>query len=426
MDEPVVEVSGLGKSYAKYDNRVFLLLDRLRNTQRRGRPHWALRDVSFSVSRGEVFGVIGRNGSGKSTLLQILAGVLQPTEGVAHVRGRVLALLELGANLDPEATGRQNTLMHLALHGLPRDTWEAKVAEVEAFADIGPAFDEQVKTYSSGMFIRLAFSASIVADPDVLLLDEAMAVGDVFFQQKCYEKLEAMRQAGCAIIIVSHSLHEIQEHCQRALVLAEGRLVSLAPPSEAIAHYLDTPSPSPVEKKAVDDHTHVTRGVRLLSFSLTTLDDRPVQLIEQGAKVRLTAQFAIDEPVEVAIPSFEIEDAWARRMHGHHALHDTGTPPMDLAPGTNLRVVSDLELALPPGQYTIRFGFSAITQRTLQRRRLIDPAHLWDEARVLFRSRRVLPFSVQLPLAREPYREAFAGLANLQVNTTYQQELQDA
>ena len=199
---------------------------------------WALRDVSFEVGRGETVGILGRNGSGKSTLLQIICSVMQATQGQAHVNGRISALLELGAGFNPEFTGRDNVILNGAIMGFSRKEMLGKLPEIEAFADIGEFFDQPVKTYSSGMFVRVAFAAAIHVDPDILVVDEALAVGDARFQRKCLLQIEKIRTSGAAVIFVSHSLETITSLCSRAIILENGVILADGAPKIVAEQYL--------------------------------------------------------------------------------------------------------------------------------------------------------------------------------------------
>jgi len=217
-----IRVRGLSKCYHIYDKPQVRLKQSLwRGRKRFYREFWALRDVSFEVARGETVGIIGRNGSGKSTLLQLLCGTLAPTSGEIEIHGRVAALLELGAGFNPEFTGRENVYMNATLFGLTSSEIDARYDEIAAFADIGDFIDQPVKTYSSGMFVRLAFAVIAHVDADVLVIDEALAVGDVFFTQKCMRFLRRFRENG-ALLFVSHDIGAVTNLCQRALWLQNG------------------------------------------------------------------------------------------------------------------------------------------------------------------------------------------------------------
>lgn len=235
---PAISVQGLTKRYQLYDRPI----DRLLQMAFRGRrtfyrDFWALHGLSFEVEPGRTVGVIGRNGSGKSTLLQILAGTLAPTEGHARVNGRVSALLELGAGFNPEFTGRENVLLSGAIMGIPRAEMERRFDAISHFAEIGDFIDQPVKTYSSGMYVRLAFATAIHVDPDVLLVDEALAVGDAVFQYRCIRRIKEMQAQGVTILFVSHDLSAVKALCDHAILLDGGRLVGQGDPYAIINQY---------------------------------------------------------------------------------------------------------------------------------------------------------------------------------------------
>ncbi len=235
-----LQVQNLGKCYHIYRRpRDRLLQFVCRGYRRFYREFWALRDFSLNVKKGATIGVIGRNGSGKSTLLQLICGTLTATTGVIDVAGRVAALLELGAGFNPEFTGRENIYMNAAILGLSRRAIDDRFDALVHFADIGDFLDQPVKTYSSGMYIRLAFSVAVHTDPDILVVDEALAVGDIRFQAKCFRKFDEFRDAGRTILFVSHSTEQIVRHCSEAVLLEEGRILLHGDPKTVSNHYLD-------------------------------------------------------------------------------------------------------------------------------------------------------------------------------------------
>ncbi len=236
-DSPIIEVKDLTKTYRLYDRSS----DRVREAfhpfrKKYHRPFNALRDISFSIERGEAVGIIGRNGSGKSTLLQVLCNVLQPTTGTVRVNGRISALLELGAGFNPEFTGRENVYLSTAIMGLSHEEITEKFEKITQFADIGEFIDQPVKLYSSGMYVRLAFATAISVDPELLIVDEALAVGDIFFQQKCLAHMREM-MANCTILFVTHDMHSVTNLCRRVLLLDGGRLIFDGPPLEGVTNY---------------------------------------------------------------------------------------------------------------------------------------------------------------------------------------------
>ncbi len=236
---PVIVVRNVSKKFRLFASPKERFLEALHPFRKQyHREFWALRDISFEVQRGEVVGILGRNGSGKSTLLQVICAVMQATNGEVLVDGRVSALLELGAGFNPEFTGRDNVILNGQIMGYPRSEMLRRLPEIEAFADIGGFFDQPVKTYSSGMFVRVAFAAAIHVDPDILVVDEALAVGDVKFQRKCLLQIEKIRANGAAILFVSHSLETVTSLCSRAIILENGELIVDGDPKLVAEKYL--------------------------------------------------------------------------------------------------------------------------------------------------------------------------------------------
>lgn len=237
-DVSVIEVRGLGKSYNMFDRPSDRLKQLLMGGRRSyGRQFHALKNVSFSVRAGETLGVVGQNGSGKSTLLHLLVGTHTPSSGSLVVRGRVAALLELGSGFDPEFTGRDNVHMNGQVIGLSKAEVNERFEDIACFADLGEFMDHPVKTYSSGMFVRLAFAIAIHTDPDILIIDESLAVGDEAFQRKCIARIEAFQQKGGTLVFVSHSASTVLELCDRALLLDHGELLFDGTPKLAIGYY---------------------------------------------------------------------------------------------------------------------------------------------------------------------------------------------
>ena len=223
MSEIAISINHLSKVYKLYDKPVDRLKESLGLTkQKKYREHYALRDVSFQVKRGETVGIIGTNGSGKSTILKIITGVLNPTQGEVQVNGRISALLELGAGFNMEYSGLENVYLNGTMIGFTREEIDKKLDDILAFADIGDFIHQPVKTYSSGMFVRLAFAVAINIEPEILIVDEALSVGDVFFQAKCYKKFEDFKKMGKTILFVSHDLGSISKYCDRVVLRDDG------------------------------------------------------------------------------------------------------------------------------------------------------------------------------------------------------------
>ncbi len=203
------------------------------------REFWALKDVSFEVNKGETVGIIGRNGSGKSTLLQLICGTLHPTSGRIQTHGRIAALLELGSGFNPEFTGRENVYMNAAVLGLSKEETDARFDDIVAFADIGDFIEQPVKTYSSGMYVRLAFAIQSQIEPDILIVDEALSVGDAKFQAKCFDRLSQLKENGTSILLVTHSSEQIVSHCTKAILFDRGIQVETGEPRHIVNRYMD-------------------------------------------------------------------------------------------------------------------------------------------------------------------------------------------
>lgn len=243
-----IRVQGLSKCYGIYANprdrlKQFILprLQRLigQAPKQYFREFWALKDVSFEIKKGETVGIIGRNGSGKSTLLQMICGTLSPTSGSVQTNGRIAALLELGSGFNPDFTGRENVYMNAAVLGRSKEEVDERFDDIAAFADIGQFIEQPVKTYSSGMGIRLAFSISASIDPEILIIDEALAVGDIRFQAKCFNRLNKLKESGTTILLVSHSTDQIVKHCDRGVLIECGQVVGIGLPKHITNKYMD-------------------------------------------------------------------------------------------------------------------------------------------------------------------------------------------
>lgn len=256
--EIVISVENLDKDYRLYDNKM----DRLKEALTPGKKSYhqvyhALHDVSFQIGRGETVGIIGTNGSGKSTILKIITGVLTPTSGNVRINGRISALLELGAGFNMEYTGIQNIYLNGTMIGFTEEEIESRMKDILEFADIGDFVYQPVKTYSSGMFVRLAFAVAINIDPEILIVDEALSVGDVFFQAKCYRKFEEFKKQGKTILFVSHDLGSISKYCDRVVLLNKGKKVAEGKPKQIVDMYkkiLTGFSADLNEKKAEDEN----------------------------------------------------------------------------------------------------------------------------------------------------------------------------
>lgn len=235
----MIVVQNVSKKYQLYGKPSDRLLEILSPRRLpRHRDFWAVRNISFRVDRGEVFGLVGPNGSGKSTILQIVSGILRPTSGRVSAEGRIAALLELGAGFNPEFSGRENVYLNSEILGIPRAETQRLFPAIESFAEIGDFLDRPVKEYSSGMYVRLAFAAAIHVDPEILLVDEALAVGDAIFANRCLQKLEELRRRGVTILFVSHDLGLVKRLCTRAMLMHRGEMLAEGAPADVVNRYV--------------------------------------------------------------------------------------------------------------------------------------------------------------------------------------------
>lgn len=292
------------------------------------REFWALNDVSFEVKKGESFAIIGRNGSGKSTLLQMICGTLNPTGGSVQTNGRIAALLELGSGFNHDFTGRENIYLNGSVLGLTPEEIEARLEDILAFADIGDFIDQPVKTYSSGMFVRLAFAVQVNVDPEIFIVDEALSVGDFFFQQKCFARLRKMREDGLTLLFVSHDMGTVRDLCPNSIYLVKGKAAFVGDSQEAIRAYLsegtisapaDTPPPAAPEEPAIAPETlledamkvalwrrdsdHLNDDHRLLAVVVQDEKGDPVTAVRMGGKLTFQIFFRTkpDEKCHVAL-----------------------------------------------------------------------------------------------------------------------------
>lgn len=303
--ETAIDVSHVSKCYNIYEkprDRLLQMLHRGRKTLYR--EFWALNDVSFTVAPGETVGIVGRNGSGKSTLLQIIAGTLTPTGGNVTTNGRVAALLELGSGFNTEFSGRENVYLNGSLLGLTKEEIDSRFDNIAAFADIGRFIDQPVKTYSSGMIVRLAFAVQAQIDPAILIVDEALAVGDAKFQAKCFDRLRQLKDNGTSILLVTHSSEQVVMHCSRAILLDAGRKVFEGQPRETVNRYLDLLFGRERKAVAVAQARNNEQRDSTLEQPTKTLDTWESKPSTASACEKMSVQLAFDRDAFVTRPPY--------------------------------------------------------------------------------------------------------------------------
>jgi len=457
-NEPVISVQNVSKAYRIWESpsarltsplyeSAGRLLPRnsrpqrwlLNRAQRRYRDFWALQDVSFAIRRGESVGIIGRNGSGKSTLLQLIAGTLQPTSGTARVSGRVAALLELGSGFNHEFTGRENVYLNAAVLGLTRREVDERFDQIAAFADIGDFIDQPVKTYSSGMFVRLAFAVQTAVEPKILIVDEALSVGDIFFQQRCYERMGQLIDSGVCIILASHDLASVQRFCQSTVVLQRGRMKFHGPATEGtkvyvhleqeekIAVYAGSAGGGPAAAPAGAAIPHwpatlqpVTADVKILGngwarctgFAVNDATGTPARDFRQGESVSVCYEFEILQPMEFCVGCVTIRDKTTQPVHSKITLQDGIRSPAHVAAGTRLRFRQDTVLNLHCADYTLDISLDMIASALLEQPGISYDDFMATQLRIC-ELHAVASFSVRLREQTAPFQLLHFGMTGL-------------
>jgi lipopolysaccharide transport system ATP-binding protein len=413
-DDVAIRVSNLSKCYQIYDRpqdrlkqsvvpRFQRLIGRTPSTY--FRDFWALRDVSFEVKKGDSVGIIGRNGSGKSTLLQIICGTLTPAGGTVQTSGRTAALLELGSGFNPEFTGRENVYMNAAVLGLAREETESRFDDIAAFADIGQFIEQPVRTYSSGMLVRLAFAVQVELEPEILIVDEVLSVGDYFFQQKCFGRLRKMREKGLTLLFVSHDMGTVRNFCSTAVYLRKGKLEFVGDCNTAVRAYLaeqsltasqesafnvsqttapSAPIPALTEIKqaalwSVSDDAEGSR--RLLAVRLLNSDGQLTTHAIMGDTIKMQVFFRT-APGETGLISVTLKNRFDQ------IIFNTSTYLMGMEPcssGNAHFAVAEFEISLmlEAGLYSLRFSYGQPTQenqgKVIDNTGWIGPLHItWD------------------------------------------------
>lgn len=359
-----IAVTNLGKAYKKYPNRRARLADWLLPLEKpRYELHWVLKDINFVVNPGEAIGIIGMNGAGKSTLLKMITGTTQPTTGSVTIQGRMAALLELGMGFHPDFTGRQNAFMAGQLLGLTTEEISALMPGIESFAEIGAYIDQPVRVYSSGMQVRLAFAVATARRPDILIVDEALSVGDTYFQHKSFDRIREFQALGTTLLIVSHDKSAIQSICDRAILLKDGQIIKEGKPDTVFDFYnallADHENQSVREKESsFEGKVQTLSGNGEATILEAWMADGTGNRIEM-AKVGQRVLFGITIDVQAELPElvigFIIKDRLGQEVFGTNT-HHLDNAMHHVAAGTKLRFAFELDLNLGPGTYSLTYA----------------------------------------------------------------------
>ena len=362
-----IRVSGLAKAYKQYPNRWSRLFEWLVPFSRpRHHLHWVLQDVDFEIQPGEAVGIVGVNGAGKSTLLKMITGTTQPTCGQIQLQGRVAALLELGMGFHPDFTGRQNAFMAGQLLGMQVEEIDALMPQIESFAEIGEAIDQPVRTYSSGMQMRLAFSVATARRPDILIVDEALSVGDAYFQHKSFERIRSFRKAGTTLLIVSHDRSAIQSICDTAILLENGRLAMRGKPEEVMDYYnaMLAQREGQIVRQEMLANGQVqtisgTGEAGIISVRLLDAQGRSLEVAEVGQPVVLEVQTEVREDIERLILGFMIKDRLGQAIYGINT-HRLDKPVVELSAGDRVTFRFAFDMRLGKGSYSVALSLSRL------------------------------------------------------------------
>jgi lipopolysaccharide transport system ATP-binding protein len=441
--ELAVRVEGLSKIYHLYARPQDRLKEMFLGRGRFGREFHALHEVSFELRRGRRLGLIGRNGSGKSTLLQILAGTLAPTTGNVEVHGRVAALLELGSGFNPEYTGRENIYLNASILGLSRDETDARFDAIAAFADIGEFLDQPVKTYSSGMFMRLAFSVTTSVDADLLLIDEALAVGDVFFTQKCFGHLERLIDRGVSVVLVTHDTSAVNQFCDGVIVLNEGRVAFDGDTVGGLRTYfafqrsngstngaattpgrraLRSPSvpgaapalPWPDESDFLPLDAMSSQGTgeaRCTAIALCDESGRATDVFQMGDMAVFYYEFEVDGALGVPVGGVSLVNERNLIVHGRNTVQHMLPPCEPVRVGSRLRFRQRMRLDVAPGRYTFVVGLVTMSAEDYGQAAHMSHASLHERTTRILSIANVASFTVTL--RRDGLELPFHGLCNL-------------
>jgi lipopolysaccharide transport system ATP-binding protein len=390
--ELAIAVEGVGKRYKLGESRsgYDLLSERLEAAARaparwlgRGREKtdprpastesfWALRDVSFELRRGETLGLIGANGAGKSTLLKLMSRITLPSEGRITTLGRIATMLEVGTGFHPELTGRENVYLSGTILGMRRREIDASFDEIVEFSGVERFLDTPVKRYSSGMYVRLAFAIAAHLNPEIMLVDEVLAVGDTEFQKKCLGKMRDVSDQGRAVVFVSHNLNAVQHLCSRAILIDSGRVVMDGDTAEVVTEYFDRIEPEQSGGVAVIPSNHPRAGAggaRLRRASMTALDGEAITSLRLGQPFRISATFEVERAMN-GVVEIGIHSTDGQRIATTFST-DSNAPPFDLRPGIR-EIVAETRLTLVPGDYNVEIAIHAPDERSMHGTATVD------------------------------------------------------
>jgi len=358
-NQNILEVSNLSKSYRNYGSEWKRILSWFGFGFRPIEEHRVLHDISFKIPRGEAIGIVGHNGAGKSTLLKIITGTLRSSTGTIQLNGRISAILELGMGFYPDLTGRQNVYHSAGIMGFTQKQIDAVIDEIEAFAEIGEYFDQPVRLYSSGMQVRVAFSIATVYRPDILIVDEALSVGDAYFQHKSFERIRELQEDGTTLLIVSHDKSAIQAICSRAILLEKGGIIKDGKPEEVMDYYnalIAERENRTVVQREKDGRVETISGTKeatVESIELVDRDSSRVEVVGVGEAVLLDIVVKIDRDIKSLVLGYGIKDRLGQVIYGTNSWH-TEQVIKDLKAGDRYRYTLSFDANFGVGSYSVQ------------------------------------------------------------------------
>ena len=380
--ELVIDARGITKCYQSYAKPIHRLWQSFRPEKKYYQEFWALKGVDLEVRKGETVGIVGKNGSGKSTLLQIIAGILQPSGGALATSGRISALLELGAGFNPEFTGMENARLNASIMGLSREEFHQKLPDIVEFCGLGDFLHRPVKTYSSGMFVRLAFAVAINMNPEILIVDEALAVGDVRFQRKCFRRIDQLKAQGVSILFVTHSTESVLKYCDRAIMLDEGELKLTGSPKDVVQAYLEMMFESDVvqqEQTGVDangyhvgfdpmidnclkqptynpnEHRWGDGRAKICDYQVLQNGAMTSGLVQRGDRISIRASVFFEQDIDDLIYGVTVKMNDGNQIYGTNSRLKTGIASAQKA-GDLVTIEFNLTLNLLAGDYFVSIG----------------------------------------------------------------------
>ncbi len=364
MSDCILAVDSLGKAFVRYHRERHRFMNWLGFTRRPAEEFWAVRDISFNLARGETVGLVGQNGAGKSTLLKLITGTLRPTSGAIHLNGRISAILELGMGFHQEMTGRQNVFNAAGLMGFHLHEIRSMLPEIEDFAEIGEFFDQPVRTYSSGMQMRLAFAVATASRPELLIIDEALSVGDTYFQHKSFERIRNYRSRGTGLLIVSHDKSSVQILCDRAMLMHKGRIIKDDKPETVMDYYnallSDEENRSIKLVTGEDGRVGVQSGTGqagVIDISLLNKKNEPVKIVGVDEEVKLLIKVRVNSFLPRLVLGYMIKNYLGQPVFGTNTYY-TGQILEEVSSDTELVFSIAFRAALGPGSYSVAVNLS--------------------------------------------------------------------